>query len=157
MKRSPMEDALISNLGPSKFSGEGFLGDDARPLDEILAEDLRALEAAGVTVAQVVAALKEAYEMARAGLGAEVEIRTGVKAVFHESMGRIPSPFRGDGVFEKGEAVVTEKATGRSLVITRLGIALIEKHVFFQGRGCRYRIDPGAAVELLGLQSAGGS
>ncbi len=57
-----------------------------------------------------------------------------------------------DGVFEKG-AVVREKETGQQMIITQLGIALIERHHFFQGLGSRYRIDPEVAVRLLGLAS----
>jgi hypothetical protein len=66
-------------------------------------------------------------------------------------MGRIPSPFQGDGVFEKGDIVVKNAATGEELVLTRLGLALIGKHGFFQGHGSRYRIDPERAAALLGL------
>jgi len=52
---------------------------------------------------------------------------------------------------DRGEAVVCEKETGQQMIITQLGIALIERHHFFQGLGSRYRIDPEVAVRLLGL------
>ena len=44
---------------------------------------------------------------------------------------------------KKGEAVITDCTNNLSLIITSLGINLIEKHNFFQGRGCRFRIDRG--------------
>jgi len=66
-------------------------------------------------------------------------------------MGRIPSPFQGDGVFEKGDVVLTDSATGEQLVLTALGLSMIEKHRFFQGRGSRYRVEPARAARLLGL------
>lgn len=149
MKLSPQSARLHKNLGPSKFSSEGFLGTDSRPADEIITEDMRLLARTGYSKELLVKRLKEAYTKARHALGAPVPIRDDVIAVFHESMGRIPSPFRGDGVFEKGEAIVTNTQTGKSIVITRLAIHLIEKHDFFQGKGCRYRIEPQTAVELL--------
>lgn len=153
MKQSPSEKNLRRNLGPSKFSAEGFLGQDLRPVDEIVADDLRALERSGVSLADLLGALRHAYETARQALGAEVEIRPGVTSVFYESRGRIPSPFRNGRSYEKGEAVVTDHASGRKMVLTDLGLALIERHGFFQGRGSRYRIEPAEAIEVLGLKS----
>jgi len=151
MKLSPEDQRLIHNLGPSKFSKEGFLGTDTRSLQEIITDDLRTLDKTGVSKELLVQALKDAYQKARNVFGAEVEIKKDVKAVFHESMGRIPSPFCKDGLFEKGEAVVTNSVNNLSLIITSLGINLIEKHDFFQGRGCRFRIDPLVAIKIFKL------
>ena len=150
MQETPEDKALEDRLGASKFSGEGFLGTDHRPVDEIVAADLHALAQLGVSKAALLAALRDVFEKARAAFGGEVEIRPGVTAVAHESMGRIPSPFRGGGVFEKGD-VVLSSAAGESFVLTALGLAMIEKHSFFQGRGSRYRVDPVQAAALLGL------
>ena len=152
MKRAPDEHNLDARLGPSKFAAEGFLGTDTRPVEEIIADDMRALESTGVAKSALVESLRNAYETARDALGAEVSIRPGVYAVFYESMGRIPSPFRGDGVFPKGEAVITHKQTGAHLIITALGINLIREHDFFQGRGSRFRIEPDQATAMLGLR-----
>ena len=150
MQETPEDKSLEERLGASKFSGEGFLGTDHRPVDEIVADDLRTLDRLGVPAGRLLAALRDVYDKAQAEFGGEIDVRPGVTAVAHESMGRIPSPFRGDGVFEKGDVVVTA-ADGEQLVLTALGLALIEKHRFFQGRGSRYRIDPAQAVRLLGL------
>ena len=150
MKETPEDKSLEDRLGASKFSGEGFLGTDHRPFDEIVAADLHDLAQLGVSKAALLAALRYAYEKARAALGGEVEIRPGMTAIAHESMGRIPSPFLGDGVFEKGDVVLTA-ANGEQIVLTALGLALIEKHSFFQGRGSRYRVEPDRAAALLGL------
>ncbi|HHT9145167.1 MAG TPA: hypothetical protein ACFYD4_05725 [Candidatus Wunengus sp. YC61] len=154
MKLSPEDQRLVHNLKPSKFSKDGFLGTDTRSLEEIIAEDLHTLKKAGVSKELLVRALKDAYQKAKEAFGAEIEIRKNVKAVFHESMGRIPSPFCKDGLFEKGEAVFTDSASNLFLVITSLGINLIENHDFFQGRGCRFRIDPLVVIKIFNLQSA---
>ncbi len=149
MKQSPGDRELHARLGPSKFSGEGFLGTDTRMVDEIIAADGRTLEYFGVDRESIAQALEKAYQQAREGLGAEVEIMPGVTAKFYESMGRIPSPFRGDGVFEKGEAVITDASSNDQIVITRLSVHLIKKYGFFQGRGSRFRIDPEKAIRIL--------
>lgn len=151
MKKSPSEYELMRGLHPSKFSAQGFLGSDRRPIDEIVSEDLWVLERHHVSKEALVQALRHAYDTAQKALGAEVFIHAGVTAIFYESMGRIPSPFRGDGVFEKGEAVVKDVDGGHSIIITRLAIHLIEKHGFFQGKGSRYRIDPLAAIKMFRL------
>lgn len=151
MKRSPAEDELIQSLGPSKFSAEGFLGHDTRPVDEIIFADERKLDRLGIAIQTLVNTLKAIYQQAQQAHGAEIQIKPGVFATFYESRGRVPSPFKTDGVFEKGEAVAREKETGQQMIITQLGIALIERHHFFQGIGSRYRIDPEVAVRLLGL------
>lgn len=151
MKQSPSEKDLAKNLGPSKFSAEGFLGNDQRPVDEIIADDMRTLDRMGLSLDQIGRALRAAYEAARNSFGAQEEIRPGVIAVFHEARGRIPSPFRDGTTFEKGEVVVKDRASGQELVLTSLGIALIERYGFFQGKGSRYRIDPAVAVQVLGL------
>ena len=150
MQETPEDKALEDRLGASKFSGEGFLGTDHRTVDEIIAEDRRTLERLGLPRERLLAALRDVFDKARAELGGEIPVRPGVVAVAHESMGRIPSPFRGDGVFEKGD-VVLRSASGEELVLTALGLSMIEKHGFFQGRGSRYRVDPARAAALLGL------
>lgn len=149
MKQSPGEREQRHNLEASIFSAGGFLGDDPRPLDEIIAADEHALGRTGVSREQLVAALRDVYQRAKDGFGAAVPLDNHRSVTFHEAMGHIPSPFRGDGVFEKGEAVLTDSRTGEHLIVTALGIALIEKHGFHQGTGSRYRIDPAQAVRLL--------
>lgn len=151
MKQSPQEQSALARLQASKFSGEGFLGTDPRALEEIIAADRATLARRGVAIEQVVEALTGAFERGRAALGAPVEVAPGVTAVHHESMGRIPSPFRGDGVFEKGEVVLTRAGTDATLVLTALGLALIARHAFFQGRGGRYRLEPEQLIAWFGL------
>jgi hypothetical protein len=153
MKRSPAEEELIRSLGPSKYSAKGFLGHDTRPIDEIISADQRKLDRLEISINRLVDGLKSIYRQAREAYGGEIQITPGVFATFYESRGRVPSPFKTDGVFEKGEAVVREKETGQHIIITELGIALIERHHFFQGLGSRYRIEPEVAVRLLGLTS----
>jgi len=144
------DESMKKNLRASIFSADGFLGNDNRSPEEIIAADEQAMKERGIELRELVKLLKSAYQIARDALGVEVNLRPGITAVFYESMGRIPSPFLGDGVFEKGEVVIIETQTGLQLVLTPLGIHLIEKYHFFQGTGCRYRIDPIVVIELLG-------
>jgi len=67
-------------------------------------------------------------------------------------MGKIPSPFTGEGVFRKGEVVIKNRTTGDKMVLTPLSIHLIKAHGFFQGKGSGYRIEPDIAAALLKLK-----
>ncbi|MBL8027874.1 MAG: hypothetical protein JNL74_15740 [Fibrobacteres bacterium] len=146
MKLSPDEKAKIDRLLPSKFSAAGFLGTDTRPLEEIIADDLDVVAKSGVTTAELSALLKDIHTAARGAFGVGTVIVPGVTAVHYESRGKIPSPFRGDGVFEKGETVI--EMADINLTISDLSIHLISRHSFFQGKGSPYRIEPANAVIL---------
>jgi len=152
MKQSPQEKAQKLRLEPSKFSADGFLGNDPRPIDEIIATDLLATQKLGSTPEEIAKRLREVYQKAKAAIDMVVRLRPGVTAEYYESRGKIPSPFRGDGVFEKGEIFVKDEQSGETLRITALGIHLIEKHHFFQGRGSRYRIEPERVLRMLGSE-----
>lgn len=148
MKQSPEESALLDNFGPSKFSGDGFLGTDQRTPQEIVIDDALELERAGMDAAVIGRSLGVFFDRVRQAMGVPVEIMPGVTASYHESRGVIPSPFRGEGTFEKGEVAVNGLPGFGDVILTRLSIHLIERHGFFQGRGQRYRIEPAAALML---------
>lgn len=150
-RRAPVEAEMYAHLGPSRISAQGFLGEDARDWEDILADDGRILERLGVTRDQLVQALREAFDQAMQAGGDPVEIRTGVMAESLECRGRVPSPFQGEGTFPKHQVRVFRQDGSQPLVITPLALHLIERHGFFQGIGSPFRIDPARAVALLGL------
>ena len=149
MKQPP--DDRGKNFEASKFSADGFLGNDSRPVDEIIADDTRDLDRAGISRDDLAIALETAYLKARNALGAIIEVVPGVQGEFFESRGRVPCPFRGCGVFEKGEASLSISDSRTPVIVTSLGIHMIATHGFFQGRGSRFRIEPVEAARLLGV------
>lgn len=149
MKEAPSERDLRERLGPSNFSGDGFLGNDPRPVREIISTDLAILENRGITPERISIRLNDIYDKAVKSFGAEVEVAPDIFATYYESMGKIPSPFTGEGVFSKGEVSVKNKKIGHEIIITPLSIHLIKDHGFFQGKGSRYRIDPEKIADFL--------
>jgi hypothetical protein len=145
----PQKKTLLELCGPTEFSSEGFLGTDKRQPEDIIKDDLAALQKLGATTEKIAAALREAYIKAERALGNPLSLTETITIVHEEARGRIPSPFPGDGTFQKGQAKISDAATGESLLITPLSIHLIEKHGFFQGRGSKYRIEPEAAVKIM--------
>lgn len=150
-RRSPADTDRHDRLAPSFFSSSGFLGTDARDWEEIIADDARALQRIGVDVQHLAQALRKAYSAAVRAMGDSVELVPGVQAACLECRGRIPSPFPGEGTFAKHQVRVVDEPGGRFFVITELGLHLIERYGFFQGRGSPFRIDPVQAAEMLKL------
>ncbi len=141
------KDLDLTTLEPSKFSSIGFLGDDIRPMERIIEDDLAALRNEGLTQSFIAGALQKIHEMARASMGGDVICGPGLVATHYDSRGQLPCPF-GDGLFEKGETVLTDRSGDQKSVLSSLSIHLIRAHGFFQGRGSRYRIEPADAVRI---------
>ena len=150
-RRAPLEAELYVRLGPSRISALGFLGQDPRDFEEIVADDARSLERLGVTRTQLVQSLNEVYERALAAGEDPVDVGQGVVAECLECRGRTPSPFPGEGTFPKHQVRMYRKDGPEALIITPLALHLIERHGFFQGVGSPYRIDPDKVVAMLDL------
>ncbi|MCE5280163.1 MAG: hypothetical protein ABFD92_17865 [Planctomycetaceae bacterium] len=151
MKQTIADQKVLERMAAGALCRDGFLGNDPRELSDIIAADTAAVEAAGLSHADVAAALSEAMARAAAGFGNLVPIRTHLAATYIEAMGRIPSPWPGEGVFRKGELQVADQASGRTIFATPLSIHLIAAHGFYQGRGSRYRLEPADAIALLDI------
>jgi hypothetical protein len=153
MKKAPGDSLLHERLGPTKYSAQGFLGSDPRQIDEIIADDGRTCQDWGTAPAQIADALDAVFARAEAKFGAVVAISASISAVHADAKGFIPSPFPGEGTFQKGETIITNSATKEIFRVTRLSIHLIRNHGFFQGLGSKYRIEPERIALTLGLVS----
>lgn len=150
MKLSPEEKQIVDRMGPGIYCRDGFLGSDDRGLSIILDTDRSSLAELGVTKEQIAGRLRMILAAAVGAFGSPVDVGEGLRAVYHEAMGRIPSPF-GDGVFPKGEVELTA-ADGATYRFTPLSVYLIGRHGFFQGRGNPYRLEPADIARVLGLR-----
>lgn len=151
MKQSSRDRNAADLFRPTKFSGDGFMGSDMRSVEAIIVADAAVVETLGTTCEAIAAGLATIFDKAESALGEPVELKPGVVATHYEARGKIPSPFRGDGVFQKGEVAITGTTTKKTLYLTRLGINMINRHGFFQGKESRYRIEPENAAEVAGL------
>jgi len=156
MKQTPEEQRILQRMAPGVLCRAGFLGDDPRPLQEILDTDRAAVEAAGTTHEALARCLREAYEAAAMAFGADVPVAGGrLRATWHEAMGFLPSPFGGGVRFPKGEVELVDPEAGRTLRYTPLSIHLIAERGFYQGRGGRYRLEPAEVARLFRLDRGG--
>ena len=145
---SPDKD-LRHQLGPSQSSAEGYLGNDCRSPEAIVEEDKNELARLEVTAEKIAKALRESYVKAERAMGNPVRLSDTLTITYDEARGRIPSPFPGDGEFQKGQAKLSDESSGQTFLITPLSLHLIEKYGFFQGKGSAYRIEPDVAARFV--------
>ena len=149
MKQSPRELHMEELMRSGVLSGEGFLGDDARPVAEIIEADRAVMDCLGLSLEEFALPAKRAISLAIAALGSPISLGSGLTAVFVESLGALPCPWGRCGRFPKGQLEVTDRDGRMILRMTPLSVHLIEVHGFFQGRGSPYRIEPESVWPIL--------
>lgn len=149
MKKNPAEQIIRDRLEAGALSNEGFLGDDDRPLADIIAADSAEVEAAGLTVEELGTFLEELHQIADAGWEGRVPACNGKVTVrADETLGQIPCPFPCGGHCHKAQISVKDAAGADLLTFTPLDAHLIRAHGFFQGHGSAYRIEPQKLIAL---------
>jgi hypothetical protein len=151
MKQTPELDKVQERMRPGIISRDGFLGDDPRPLADILAADAQRVAALGLTHAAVAARLRALTEAARGGLGAPVKVDDRIEVTLEEARGVLPCPWPHPGVHRKARVCLRRLDTGETLVWTILQIHLVETHGFYEGEGCPYRLSPAALKRILDI------
>jgi len=149
MKRSPDMQRLEEILRSSKLAMGGFLGDDDRPLEEILEHDAAVVARAGRTLEAIANRMRDITAAARLGQETTVRISENLEAVSTATRGLIPCPWPHAARCLKTVTTLTRRDTGQSVRWSELSIHMIEAHGFFQGRGSSFRIEPRELIEFL--------
>jgi hypothetical protein len=152
MKMSPEYTKAQANMQPGVITADGFLGEDHRPIVDIIADDEKEMKRDGLEFDETVALMRHLLDEGRKGLGEPVTVdRKWIVQVF-EARGFLPSPFE-DGIFRKVNAQVTlltdGESTEQSILYSDLSLHLIDKYHFFQGKGASFRLAPGAIKRVL--------
>lgn len=140
---------LESLLRASKLVAGGFMGTDARLIEDVIAEDAAALEATGHTLEQVAARMCEITEAALPGLETSVPVSGNLEARVVEARGRIPCPWSHAGRYFKTLTEARRTDTGQTAHWSDLSLHMIEAHGFFQGRGSAFRLEPAVLVAII--------
>jgi hypothetical protein len=154
MKMSPELTKAQANMQPGVITSDGFLGEDDRPIVDIIQDDEEEMARLGLSFEESARKLRELMEEGRKGLGEPVTVEGRWLARVDEARGFLPSPFE-DGIFRKVNAQVerldeNEKPTGDRIAYTQLSLHLMEAHHFLQGKGSAFRLDPGTIKRVLG-------
>ncbi|MCG8570037.1 MAG: hypothetical protein MJB14_07830 [Spirochaetes bacterium] len=149
MKMSPFFKKAMENMKPGTITKTGFLGDDKRPLIDIIEEDEELLEKLKLNIPQLTERMKYFLEEGEKGLGEPITVDNKYLVQVYEARGKLPSPFEDDGLFRKINVTVENLELKKTIIYSELSLHLIEKFHFFQGKGSTYRLDPKLLKEVL--------
>jgi len=149
MKENPADQNTRDRLQPGQISIDGFLGNDKRPIADIIAADEGETEAADYTAKQLGGFLESLHQTGDAGWEARVPAFDGKVTVrSDETLGQVPCPFACGASCHKAEIVVKDPNGGDLLRFTPLQAHMIAEHGFFEGKGSPHRIEPEKLIEL---------
>lgn len=148
MKQSPQDKNLERMLRSGKLAAGGFMGDDVRGVDEVIAEDGALLEKLGYNAAQVAQRMQHLRDLARPAMGNWIDAGELLQVKSEDYKGFIVCPWPHAGRFEKRVTTARRTDTSRAVSWSDLNIHLIKEHGFFEGKGSFFRIEP---QELIGV------
>lgn len=132
------------------LSKDGFIGDDTRTVAQIIAADMQTLKSLGVTCEKIAGRMKELTQKGKDLMERELSIESRYSITVRDDRGPMPDPFGGPAK-RKGDTLVKDYKTGKSLRWNELVISMIEEYGFFGGNGDRYRLDPQVLIDVIGL------
>jgi len=148
MKMTPELKRVQEKMAPGIITSQGFLGDDRRPLVDIIQADENAAAAIGLDWNTVSEKLMLFYKEGQAGLGNTVIFDNKWEITVTEARGFLPCPF-GDGLYRKHTIEITHIATGIQLDFSELSHHLLHVHHFLQGKNSPFRIEPKVLKKIL--------
>lgn len=137
---------------PGVITGDGFLGTDTRPVEEIIAADEQAVAYLGMDFSSLAARMRRLLEAGALSLGTPTVVDGVWRVVSDEVKGEFASPWK-DGLFHKEQVSVglVDDPDGPSVAFNELSVYLVEKHHFFQGKGSPHRLEPTVLKTVLRL------
>ncbi|MFO7956510.1 MAG: hypothetical protein R6X33_05380 [Candidatus Brocadiia bacterium] len=151
MKQSPQLDLVQARMRPGAITLHGFLGNDHRPLAQILEEDHNTVNELGITHRLVADRMEFFTEEGRKGLGTTVEVEDHFEVRVEEVRGVLPCPWPHKGLYPKLNVYLTNRDLDEELMWTGLQVHLIGEHGFYEGKGSEFRIEPEDARRILEL------
>lgn len=151
MKMTPNMRKAQENMAPGVITADGFLGDDKRPLQDIIVESEEQLRHVGIDIDTVVQILKDMMEEGRNGLGEPITVDEKWIVQTTEARGHLPCPFE-DGIHRKITTVVRNIEKGESIMYSSISLHLLKKHHFLEGKGSPFRLEPALLKSVLELE-----
>lgn len=148
MKMSPEMQKAYEKMKPGVLTQSGFLGEDNRPLQEIIQKDEECFKKEGLEFESVSRTLENLLMEGLKGLGEPITVGNRWVVKVDEARGLIPSPF-GDAMCKKVNVVINDIQSGQELLLTELSLHMMRNHHFLQGIGSPYRLDPRIIKSIL--------
>ena len=154
MKMSPEYTKAQTNMQPGEITQDGFLGEDERPLVDIIAADEQEMAHQGITFEAAAARMRYLMEEGRKGLEEPVTVDDTWIVRVSEARGFLASPFE-DGIFRKVNCQVQlapgGEPAGGEILFSELSLHLFDKYHFLEGRGSSFRNEPAQLKKVLKL------
>jgi hypothetical protein len=150
MKMSPELQKAQENMTPGIITADGFMGDDHRPLVDIIEADEERFQSLGLTFEQTAEKMTRLLAEGRKGLGDPITVDDRWLVKVDEARGFLPCPFE-DGIFRKITATVTLKRSQRTISYSELSLHLLSVHHFLEGKGSSFRLEPEEIKQVLEL------
>ncbi|AHC15552.1 hypothetical protein [Salinispira pacifica] len=148
MKQTPDYSKAEANMQSGVITADGFLGEDTRPLADIIEHDEELFAELNITFDSVAEKLEYLMKKGQTGLGEPITVDDTWLVRTDETRGYLPSPF-GDGVFHKINVEVELKGSGKTLLFTEMNIHMLRKFHFLEGKGSTFRMEPALIKEVL--------
>jgi hypothetical protein len=149
MKATPYELKVLQKMQPGAITLSGFLGEDTRALDEIVADDAAALALLGYDRGQIADRMRYFTEASWNSYDTDILV-DGIYSVSTEvTRGKLPCPYGHAGLYRKAVTTLVNTKNNIRVCWTSLNIHLIGDHGFFEGRGSVFRLDPETLVQTI--------
>lgn len=142
MRSSDKDKKIQENLQPGEVSIHGFLGEDKRRYQEIIAEDKKMLVSLGLTETEIAKRLEYITNLAFESYDGPIVIDEIYEVEYRSYRGKLTCPFNHSGVYRKGLITLKNLKNLAEVKWTPLNIHMIREHCFFEGKGSQHRIDP---------------
>ena len=149
MKQTKDMQTIEGNMQPGKLTAEGFLGTDARNLQDILFADQEVVTRLQLTHEEIADRMQAITDVGCTMTEALLPLADGFAVQVDEYMGAIPCPFGDHHNADKRNTLVKNLRTGAAVHWTDLSIHMIRAHGFYEGIGSYFRLDPAYLLNFL--------
>ncbi len=157
MKQTPQELLIAQRMQPGVITLSGFLGDDPRPLNQIISDDAMTLQRLGVTGMEIAERMEHLTEKSKQVYEGSIVVDEMYEIETEITRGKLPCPYPHRGLQRKTITSCTHLSSGIKVRWTALNIHMIKEHGFFEGRGSPFRLEPEILVKVLFPDEALGS
>ena len=157
MKQSPQELLVTQRMQPGVITLSGFLGDDPRPLNEIVADDSAILQRLNISATEIADRMDYLTQQSWQSYEGNVIIDDIYEVETEITRGKMPCPFLHRGLHRKTLTTCTHLPSRITIRWTALNIHMIREHEFFEGKGSPFRLEPDMLIKVLFPDATGGS
>lgn len=146
MKMNFDERVAYEKMKVGVLTSTGFLGQDKRPLNDIIESDEELFRALALDFEQVADRLEALARGGSEGLGEPITVDQVYLVKSDEARGKLPCPY-GDGFYHKN--AISVQRGDDAIIYSDLSIHLLRAHHFCQGQGNPFRLDPVILKRIL--------